>query len=99
MFYQLLKFSSSQGEVRAKKEYIEFSAGKVTNDKNFTRKKIININGEEKEGYILASSDSLMGLYLPASEGKEEQVVVVPLSSVSNIKALKNYNISTETKK
>ena len=93
MFYQLVIFSSSQGEERAKKEYIEFSTSKITNDKNFSRKKYININGEDKEGYILANSDSLMGLYLPASKGKEEHVVIIPLSSVRKIKAPLNSNV------
>lgn len=99
MFYQLVIFSSSQGKEKSKKEYIEFSTSKITNETIFTRKKLININGEEKEGYILANSDNLIGLYLPASEGKEEQVVIVPLSSVSHIKALKNHNVTIETKK
>lgn len=96
MFYQLIIFSSSQGEEIAKKEYIEFSENNVTNDKIFTRKKHININGEEKEGYILANSNSLVVLYLLACNDKEEQVVVVPLSSVINIKALKTHNVTTE---
>lgn len=99
MFYQLVTLSSSLGEERSKKEYIEFSTGKISNDTIFTRKKLIDINGEEKEGYILANSESLMGLYLPASEDNEEQVVVVQLNSVSNITALKNHNITTKTKK
>ncbi len=98
IFYQLLKLASSQAEITANKDYTEFSSGKITNDKIFTRKKLINISGEEKEGYILANSNSLVVLYFPESEGKEEQVVIVPLSSVSNIESIKNHNITTETK-
>lgn len=90
LFYWLLSFSSSQGKERAAKEYKEFSTNTVSNEGLFGRKKELTINGTENEGYILANSDSLAVLYLLASATKPEQVLVIPLSTISQIKAIKN---------
>ena len=90
MFYWLLDFSSSQAAERAEKEYIEFSSGKLSDTRIFSRKKTLTIDGVEKEGYILANSGSMVVLYLLPEKSKDEQVVIIPLDSISKIKAEKN---------
>ncbi|MGZ8172609.1 hypothetical protein [Methylobacter sp.] len=93
LFYKLLDFSSSQGKEKAANEYKEFSSNTVSADGLFSRKKLLTINGTEKEGYILANSDSLAVLYLLSSDAKPEQVLVIPLSTINQIKAIKNGTI------
>ena len=90
LFYWLLDFTSSQGKERAAKEYKEFSTNAVSNEGLFSRKKELTINGTKNEGYILANSDSLAVLYLLASDAKPEQVLVIPLNAMNQIKAVKN---------
>ncbi len=92
-FYRLLDFSASQGKEKAVKEYKEFSSNFVSTQGLFSRKKVLTINGTEKEGYILANSDSLAVLYLLASASKPEQVLVIPLSAINQIKGIKNGTI------
>ncbi len=90
LFGELLKFSSSQAVERAENEYIEFSSGRFSDTRIFSRKKILTISGVKREGYILASSDSMLVLYLLPKKSKGEEVVVIPLSLISEIKAEKN---------
>ena len=87
LFYWLVTFSNSQGKEKATKEYQEFSSNTISTQGLFSRKKQLTINGTENEGYILANSDSLAVVYLTASTTKPEQVIVIPLSSISQIKA------------
>tara|TARA_R110001583_G_C5521719_1_gene397670 strand:+ start:187 stop:879 length:693 start_codon:yes stop_codon:yes gene_type:complete len=88
-FYRLLDFSSSQASERAKKEYNELSTGKPSGQRIFGRQKILTVNGVQKEGYILASSNSLVVLYLPPTQSANEQVIVIPVDSISEIRTHK----------
>lgn len=89
MFHWLLNFSSSQAAERAQREYVEFSTGNPKEQRIFSRKKSLIINGTTKEGYILANSDNLVAVYFPESESTVEEVLVIPLSAISEIKASK----------
>ena len=89
LFSWFLEFSKSLAVDRAQKEYSEFSSGKSISTNLFSRKKLLTINGAEKEGYILANSDSLVVLYLLPSKLNKEKVIIIPLSSITEIKAVK----------
>ena len=86
-FYQLLDLSSSLGVERALNEYKEFSTNKVKNENIFSRKKTFTIEGKDVKGYLIANSDSLIVLYLPSINKTSEQLKIVPLKSIGNIKS------------
>jgi len=86
-FYKLLDLSSSLAAERVSKEYKKFSTDQVVNEKIFNRKKTFTIEGKEVTGYLIANSESLIVLYLPSLNKTSEQLKIVPLKSVSNIKA------------
>lgn len=90
IFHQLIDFSSSQGAENAQREYVSFSKGKTSNKELFSRMKTLKIGGTEMEGYILASSNSMIAVYFPPSDNSQEQVTVIPLDSVSEIRAKKS---------
>jgi len=85
-FYKLLGLSSSLAEERALKEYKEFSTNSVENEKLFNRKKTFTIEGKEVSGYLIANSNNLIVLYLPPLNDESEQLKIVPIKSISNIK-------------
>ena len=89
MFHRLLNFASSQAAERAQREYVEFSTDSPKEQRIFSRKKSLIINGSTKEGYILANSDNLVVVYFPESESTIEEVLVIPLSTITEIKASK----------
>ena len=86
----LFRFSKSQGEERALKEYKAFSESKVYyKGILFNRMKTLTINGKESTGFILANSENLVAVFLPRNEKQPEQVIVIPMSTINSIKALK----------
>lgn len=89
IFHKLIDFSSSQGTEKAQREYAEFSAGKKLKQELFTRMKTLKMGGAEVQGYILANSDSMVAVYLPPSETTQEQVAIISLSSIDEIRAKK----------
>ncbi|MDP5131316.1 MAG: hypothetical protein NWQ54_10545 [Paraglaciecola sp.] len=89
IFHRLIAFSSSLGAENAQRKYVEFSIGNNLEQDLFTRMKILKIGDSEVRGYILANSDSLIALYLPPSDTTQEQVTIIPLNSISEIRAMK----------
>jgi hypothetical protein len=89
IFHKLIGFSSMLGIENAQREYIELSTGKPIKQELFTRLKTLKIDDSEVEGYILANSDSMIALYLPKSDTTQEQVAIISLNSISEIRAKK----------
>ncbi|WP_273023491.1 hypothetical protein [Rheinheimera sp.] len=89
IFHKLIDFSSTLGAENAQREYIELSSGQQLNQELFTRIKTLQIGDIEIDGYILASSNIMMAVYLPKSNNVPEQVAVIPISSVNKISAKK----------
>ncbi len=75
-FYKLLGLSSSLATEIALKEYKEFSANKVENEKIFNRKKTFTIKGKEVTGYLIANTDNIIVLYLPQLNKQVEQLKI-----------------------
>lgn len=90
IFHQLIDFSSSQGTENAQREYVSFSKGKKLDKELFSRMKTLKIGGTEMEGYIITSSSSMIAVYFPQSNNSQEQVTVVPIDSISEIRAKKS---------
>lgn len=89
LFHKLIHFSSTQGTENAQREYVELSTGKKLKQELFTRMNTLKIGDSEVKGYILANSDSMIALYLPPSDTTKEQVAIIPLNSISEIRVMK----------
>ena len=89
LYYWLINFSASKATERAIEEYRSFSTEEFSKETLFERKKKIIINKKEMFVYIIAISEKMAALYIPKRDDKEEQILVIPMSSISEISSIK----------
>lgn len=90
VFHKLIGFSSTLGIENAQRDYIELSTGKQGKQELFLRIKTLKTSDAELNGYILASSSSMIALYFPSTKDTQEKVAVIPLDSIKEISATKS---------
>ena len=92
VFYFLIEmiiYSGVQAKERAAKEYSAFSTGKVADDRMFDRKATVSINSIEIVGYVIASTEKVLAIYVPETSDNKEQIKVVPMVDVEYLVSFK----------